>query len=114
MHRQGMNKSKIISLALLFSLGLFLNAQSNDYYNLKDVKTYRFDHLELSSPKDGSAFIHQANAYNFIEGLRISFPGSIKEITSAGRIGAYIKELDLSMYTGELDSTSFDSCQGVE
>lgn len=89
-------------------------AQSTDYFNAKEVKTYRFDHLELTSPKSIDQFIQSPNDFNFIEALKINQTDRLNEIISKTGIGEIVKELNLIDYHGEIDSKTFDSCSGIE
>jgi hypothetical protein len=89
-------------------------AQSNDYFNLKDVKTYRFDHLELNTPKAIDQFIQSPSDYNFIEALKINQTNRLNEIIAKTGVGEIVKELNLIDYHGDFNTNTFDSCSGIE
>ena len=99
---------------ICFCTGVLLFAQNNDYFNLKDVKTFRFDHLELKTEKEIDQFIRNPEAFNFIEALKINETPRLNEILNSSNICSYIKELDLSAYKGDLNPQTFDSCGGIE
>jgi len=107
-------QSILIVFTWLYSLTLF--AQTSDYYSLKDVKNYRFDHLRLSSSKDIDQFIESAYQYTFIEALKINSANQadIHKVLKASEIGAYIKELDLLEFSGHYNDSSFDSTCNIE
>ena len=105
---------KLSVVLLLICKSILSFAQSNDYFNLKDVKTYRFDHLELSTPKAIDQFIQSPNDYNFIEALKINQTNKLSEIFTQTGVGEIIKELNLIDYHGEFNANTFDSCSGIE
>lgn len=105
---------KLSVVLLLICKSILSFAQSNDYFNLKDVKTYRFDHLELSTPKAIDQFIQSPNDYNFIEALKINQTNKLNEIFTQTGVGEIIKELNLIDYHGEFNANTFDSCSGIE
>ncbi len=106
---------KKLSIAFVcFCTGVVSFAQNNDYFNLKDVKTYRFDHLELSTDKEIDQFIQDPAAFNFIEALKINQTNRLNEIISGTGLCNFIKELDLKEYHGDINASTFDSCKGVE
>jgi hypothetical protein len=105
---------KLSVVLLLICKSILSFAQSNDYFNLKDVKTYRFDHLELSTPKAIDQFIQSPSDYNFIEALKINQTAKLNEIFTKTGVGEIIKELNLIDYHGEFNANTFDSCSGIE
>jgi hypothetical protein len=105
---------KKLSVLLLICKSILSFAQSNDYFNLKDVKTYRFDHLELNTPKSIDQFIQSPNDYNFIDALKINQTDRLNEIMNKTAVGEIIKELNLIDYHGDFDANTFDSCSGIE
>ena len=105
---------KLSVVLLLICKSILSFAQSNDYFNLKDVKTYRFDHLELSTPKAIDQFIQSPSDYNFIEALKINQTNKLSEIFTQTGVGEIIKELNLIDYHGEFNANTFDSCSGIE
>jgi len=105
---------KLSVVLLLICKSILSFAQSNDYFNLKDVKTYRFDHLELSTPKAIDQFIQSPSDYNFIEALKINQTNKLNEIFTQTGVGEIIKELNLIDYHGEFNANTFDSCSGIE
>jgi hypothetical protein len=106
--------SILIAFTWLFSLTLC--AQTSDYYSLKDVKNYRFDHLQLNASKDIDQFVQNAAQYTFIEALKIKSadPSDLRKVLKAGDIAAYIKELDLLEFSGHYTDSSFDSTCNIE
>ena len=78
---------KLSVVLLLICKSILSFAQSNDYFNLKDVKTYRFDHLELSTPKAIDQFIQSPSDYNFIEALKINQTNKLNEIFTQTGVG---------------------------
>ena len=89
-------------------------SQSNDYFNLKDVKTYRFDHLELSNSKDIEQFLIHSEDYNFIESFKINQTNQLNQLLSKTEIGDVVKELNLMDYHGDFDSSTFNVSSGIE
>lgn len=89
-------------------------AQSGDFYSLKDVKKYRFDRLELNTEKEKVQFASNATEFNFIEALKISGDEPLETIFNRTSACNYIRELNLSGYTGSLSAHAFDSCKNLE
>jgi hypothetical protein len=89
-------------------------AQNNDYFNPKDVKTFRFEHLSLDNEKDIRMFIEHQDDYNFIEALKIGRTGQLQQILSKTGRFYNLRELNLKDYEGDIDEHSFDSCTEVE
>ena len=99
---------KKISVVLLLICNSILSfAQSNDYFNLKDVKTYRFDHLELNTPKSIDQFIQRPSDYNFIEALKINQTDRLNEIIAKTGVGEIVKELNLIDYHGDFNAIQY-------
>ena len=105
-----------ILIVFTWFISLQLQAQNSDYYTLKEVKNYRFDHLELSQNKDIDQFIANAQQYTFIEALKINGTAEtdLSKVLKAADIGAYIKELNLIDFAGAFNSNSFDSSCNIE
>lgn len=103
--------SSLLSALILFTVAY---AQSGDYYNLKDVRQYRFDRLELSTASDQEKYIARADELNFIEALKINGTGPLDALLKNNRNSRYIRELNLRDYSGDLAAGSLDSCTGVE
>ena len=104
---------RLIPLLFLL-LAHAVSGQNNDYFNLKDVRTFRFEHLELSSEKDVATFISRAEDYNFIEALKINETVQLDRVlASLGKFYS-LKELNLSNYSGDFTEHSFDSCEEIE
>lgn len=89
-------------------------AQNGDYFNIKEVKSYRFDHLKLTNDKEAAAFLKNVDEYNFIEALKIGNISNINQVLSSLRKCHSLKELNLIDYLGELNESSFDSCIDIE
>lgn len=102
----------ILSLSLL--LCTVAKAQLSDYYNLKDVKNYRFDKLILSSDADAGKFIKNASEYNFISGLKVSGNLPLKSVLDETKKFYEFSELNLLNYQGEFSDQIFDSCSEIE
>ncbi|MES2617072.1 MAG: hypothetical protein V4613_04285 [Bacteroidota bacterium] len=102
----------ILSLFLLISTAG--KAQLSDYYNLKDVKNYRFNKLALSSEAEATKFIKNASEYNFISGLKISGTMPLKLVLDQTKPFYEFNELNLLNYSGEFSDQLFDSCTEIE
>ncbi len=104
---------RLIAFGFLLT-GVNLFAQSNDYFSIKEVKSYRFDHLNISNNKDAETFIHATKEFNFIEALKIGDVTVLDNVLS--KIGSFygLKEINLVDYHGDFTNMSFDSCKEVE
>lgn len=89
-------------------------AQNNDYFNLKEVGSYRFGHLLLSQPKDLVKFNETPSEFNFIEALKIE--GNFDINPTLSKLSSFydLKELNLKHFKGPLNEHTFDSCQQIE
>lgn len=105
----------IITLIITLAVSHFsLEGQNNDYYKLKDVKSYRFDHLLLDNEKDLATFVKNIDDFNYIEAIKI---GDIKSLNTLAPVLAKcygLREINLLDYKGEIDQNSFDSTLSVE
>lgn len=108
--------NKIFSIFLLFSIGFapIVNAQSNDYYTIKEVNKYRFDKLELHNDKDIEEFLNHADKYNFIASLKICNTNKLASIIQKLNTFYDFSELNLLNYTGDFSASIFDSCKQIE
>lgn len=104
---------RLIALGFLLT-GVNLFAQSNDYFSIKEVKSYRFDHLNISNNKDAETFINTTKEFNFIEALKISDVTVLDNVLSKTGTFYGLKEINLVDYHGDFTSSSFDSCKEVE
>ncbi|MFM6983003.1 MAG: hypothetical protein ACKOXF_02650 [Chitinophagaceae bacterium] len=104
---------RAILLIILFT-GVNSFAQINDYFNIKEVKTYRFDHLNISSEKDIITFTAGISDYNFIEALKISNTSEVNQALSVVRQCYGLKEINLIDYHGNFNEQTFDSCTDIE
>jgi hypothetical protein len=102
-----------ISLIFLFTcVNSF--AQINDYFSVKDVKSYRFDHLNIQTDKDVLAFTSGIKDFNFIEALKVN-DGLNLNLCLASALQCYgLKEINLIDYHGEFNEHTFDSCTDIE
>jgi len=105
---------KPLSALILFCISLSTFAQSNDYFSLKDVKTFRFEHLELKNEKDIEAFISHTSDYNFIEALKIDETSQMNRVLSVLNTCYTLKEINLTGNSGDFNEHSFDSCREIE
>lgn len=106
---------KKLSIAFVcFCTSVVSFAQNNDYFNLKDVKTFRFDHLELNTEKEVEQFLRNPGEFNFIEALKVNTISRLDQIVSGSGICGFIKELDLSNYQGDINAATFTGCGGLE
>jgi hypothetical protein len=106
---------KIFTIALVFFCTSVVSiAQNNDYYNLKEVAKFRFDHLELNTADDIKVYLQKTSEYNFIDALKVNQTTRLDEILSETKYCGFIRELDLSNYSGDYDSHTFDSCVNLE
>lgn len=108
-----MRKILIVVIAILYT-GVPMSAQSGDFFTPKEVKKYRFSHLELQNEKDATEFINNTFNYNFIEALKVSNSNRIKTILDKLSSCYNLTELNLTDYRGELYENLFDSCKGIE
>lgn len=97
-----------------FCTGVISFAQNTDYFSLKDVKTYRFDHLELSTEKEIDQFLRNPGSFNFIEALKVNHTNRLDGVIANTGICSFIKELNLKDYHGDFNVNTFDSCDGIE
>lgn len=104
---------KGISLIFLFTcVNSF--AQINDYFSIKDVKSYRFDHLNISSDKDIAVYTANIEDYNFIEALKINDGTNLNLCLSVVKQCYGLKEINLIDYHGDFNDRTFDSCDNIE
>lgn len=106
-------KIKLILFFLLLS-ELSASAQLSDYYNLKDVKKYRFDKLSIGNASDASKFAKNASEYNFISGLKVEGVVNLPSILNSTRGFYELNELNLKNYAGDYADNTFDSCTEIE
>ena len=96
-----------MSIKFRFFFFIFLSAfsahaQISDYYNLKDVKNYRFDKLSISSAKDAQVFTANALEYNFVTGIKLENAIDIKSILDKTKNFYEFNELNLKNYKGDI------------
>jgi hypothetical protein len=103
-----------LAVILLFCTSTTAFSQNNDYFSLKDVKTFRFEHLELKNERDILAFIAHAGDYNFIEALKIDDTRHLNQVIASINGFYSLKELNLAAYMGDLNEHTFDSCGEIE
>ncbi len=108
-----MIKKQSLLILLLLTI-LSVRAQLSDYYNLKDVKNYRFDKLSIIGSKDAEAFVKHATEYNFINGLKIENAVDLASVLNKTKSFFELNELNLKNYSGEFTVHTFDSCAEVE
>jgi hypothetical protein len=108
-----MRKILIVIIAILYT-GVPMSAQSGDFFTPKEVKKYRFSHLELQNEKDANEFIQNTSNYNFIEALKVNNSNLLKPILDKLSSCYNLTELNLTSYKGELYENLLDSCKGVE
>lgn len=101
-------------LLLICSTTASVFAQSSDFFTLKEVKKYRFDRLELQNQDDVAYFVKNADEFRFVEALKLSGNLNIGNILGKAEICSYIRELDLTAYTGDIPPHVFDSCGHIE
>ncbi len=105
---------KPLAAIFLFCISAVAMAQNNDYFSLKDVRTFRFEHLELNNERDIRTFIENTSDYNFIEALKVDETPQLNRILSVLSKCYSLKELDLAGYSGDFNEHSFDSCAEIE
>lgn len=88
--------------------------QNNDYFRLKDVKSFRFDHLLLDNEKDIQHFVTHVRDFNYIEALKVGQTGHLNRVLSVIGQCYGIKELNLIDYRGDFDEHTFDSATEIE
>ena len=71
---------KLAKIWFLIGFISVINAQSSDFFSVKDVEKYRFDHLELNNENDVSYFLKNASKFNFIEALKINQTSQLPQI----------------------------------
>ncbi len=105
---------KYISFIFYSLFAFSAQAQLSDYYSLKDVKRYRFDKLNIANEKEATAFLHQSNEFNFVNGLKIESAVDLIAILNKTKNFYDLTELNLKNYVGDFSLHVFDSCQDVE
>ncbi len=89
-------------------------SQLSDYYNLKDVKKYRFNRLSINNVKDAQDFVANASEYNFVTGIKLENAIDIKSILDKTKNFYEFSELNLKDYKGDITDHTFDSCVEIE
>jgi hypothetical protein len=103
-----------IAFFFFFCISAVASAQNNDYFSLKDVRTFRFEHLELKNEKDVEEFISRTADYNFIEALKVDDTRHLDRVLAVLNTCYSLKELNLQGYSGDFNEHSFDSCAEIE
>lgn len=91
-----------------------LYGQINDYFKIKDVKSYRFDHLMLENDKDISNFTKNVSEFNYIEALKVGHTGQLDNLLKVLHQCYALKELNLIDYRGDFNEHTFDSATDIE
>ena len=98
---------KLAKIWFLIGFISAINAQSSDYFSVKDVEKYRFDHLELNNENDVSYFLKNASKFNFIEALKINQTKQLPQIIEKLDDFYDLKILQLKDYSGDLTEATF-------
>ncbi len=99
---------------ILLCLATSLEAQTNDFFSLNDVKKYRFDQLELKNDKEIELFIKNQNQYNFIEAVKINETQLLDELLNVLSNFNDLKEINLLNYSGDFREKTFENCVSIE
>lgn len=107
---------KVLRLFFVIWLGSGLSAfgQTNDYFKLKDVKSFRFDHLLLENDKAAAQFVKNTVEYNYIEALKIDNVSQLNLTLNVINQCYGLKELNLIDYRGDFNEQTFDSASDIE